>query len=145
MPDRGLNGGPALEHLSTAGCWTLLASRSFGRLCLYADGRVQVSMTAFAVRDDAVYFRATAFGPVARLAPSRPVTLQVDDIVDDQRAGWSVTVTGRAERVTDAATLASLWTPVRPLTWDAGAEPIWMSLTGDDVRGLRVRGAASGP
>ena len=48
-------------------------------------------------------------------------------------------MTGDVQPVEDAATLASLWTPVRPVQWDAGQSSLWVALTPDDVQGRRVR------
>jgi uncharacterized protein len=139
MPTRGLSDGPAFVRLGADECWQLLASRSFGRISFCVDHRVEVVLTAYVIRSDSIFFRAAAFGPVARQAQTRPVTLQIDDMHDDQQATWSVKVTGSAHRVDDAATLASLWTPVRPQSWESGVEPLWIGLTPQDVQGKRGR------
>lgn len=136
---RTLSDRPAFEHLGAAECWQLVRSRSFGRICFWVDDRVQVVLAAYTVKGERVYFRAAAFGEVARRVRSRAVTLQVDDMTADHQAGWAVTVTGAARLVSDPGTVASLWSPVRPVTWEFGAEPLWISLTPDDVQGQRMR------
>lgn len=147
MPYRSLNEGPAAEQLDTAECWRLLGTRSHGRICFCVEDHVEVVLTSYVALVDTIYFRATAFGPVARLAESRDVTLQVDDMDGDRPASWSVTVTGPSHRVVEAPTLAALWTPVRPAPWDTAAEPIWMALSDDVVLGrrkLRADGVSPG-
>ena len=139
MPNRGMSDGPAFERLRTAECWRLLADCSFGRICFCIDERVEILPSAYTLRPGLVYFRAAAFGPVARQVHSRPVTMQVDDLAADRPATWSVTVTGPSHRVESAATLADLWSPVRPHLWVVGAEPMWIALAAEDVRGQRVR------
>lgn len=140
MPWRALNDGQSLEHLGAAECWRLLGSQRFGRLCFCVDDRVEVVLTPYVARTDRIYFRAATFGPVARRVLTRQVTLQVDDLRGDRQAGWSVTATGTAVHVEDAATLASLWSPVRPAPWGSDQEALWVELAPDDVRGQRLRG-----
>jgi len=139
MPSRGPSERPLFGRLGADECRWLLSSRSSGRICFSVDDRVQVMLTAYVARTDRIYFRAAAFGRVARRAQTRPVTLQVDDMQSDHQASWSVTVTGTSQRVDDAATLASLWSPVRPVPWEAGQEPLWIALAADDVQGQRLR------
>lgn len=147
MPTDGLTGqasgsaeGPAMETLSTTDCMALLGSRSFGRVCSCVDdGVVSVALTTYAVRGSALYFRAAAFGQVARRGRTRPVTLQVDDATDDRPPTWSVTVSGPVSRVTDAATLASLWSAPRTQPWEAGQTVQWLTLVTEVVQGRRVR------
>lgn len=131
---------PAFEQLGADECWRLLGSRTFGRICLSVEERVHVGLTSYVVQAGRVYFRAAAFGAVARRARSRPVTLEVDDVAGDRLAGWVVTATGLAHHVDDAATLASLWSPVRPVPWESGLEPLWIALAPDVVEGRRLRG-----
>lgn len=130
--------GTSFEHLGTQECLELLRGRDFGRVCFAVDDVAQVLLTGYVVGEEAVYFRASAFGPVARQVESRPVTLQVDDMGAHAQAGWSVTFTGSAHRELDPATLASLWTPVRPVAWDDGVETQWIALVPESVRGQRA-------
>ena len=135
MPWLGLNEG---ESLGTDECWRLLGSCTLGRLCLDTGERVHVALTPYVVRERRVCFRAVAFGLVARHVLTRPVTFQADDVHDDGGAAWAVTATGGAAHVSDPATLAALWTPVRPPTWSVRPESVWIALTPDDVRGQRL-------
>lgn len=138
MPTRGLSNGPAFARLGSTESWRLLGSRSFGRVSFSIDERVHVVQTGYVVVEGTIYFRAAAFGAVARQVESRPVTLQADDMVEDRQAHWSVTFTGRAHRVHDAATLALLWSPLRPHAWETGVDGLWIALVPDDVRGQRL-------
>jgi nitroimidazol reductase NimA-like FMN-containing flavoprotein (pyridoxamine 5'-phosphate oxidase superfamily) len=139
MPWRGLPDGSSVAPLGADECWRLLGNHTFGRICFGVDERVQVVLTAFATRAQHVYFRAAAFGPVARRVLTRPVTLQVDDLQGDQAASWSITVTGVAHPVDDPATLAALWTPVRPAVREHRQDSLWIALTPDDLQGQRFR------
>lgn len=117
----------------------MLGSRSEGRVCFSVDGRVQVVPATYAARQDRIFLRVVAFGSVARHVLTGPVTLQVDALLGVGRTSWAVTATGTARHVSDAATLASLWTPVRPASWESGQETLWVALTPDDVQGRGLR------
>ena len=139
MPWRGLSEGQALETLGPKECRSLLESHAFGRLCFSTDDRVQVALTPYVAREGRIYFRAAAFGTVARRVLTRPVTLHIDDLQGNKQASWSVTAIGAAQHVTDAATLAALWTPIRPAPWGIGQESLWIELTPDAVQGQQLR------
>ncbi len=139
MPTGGLSAGPAVERLGAADCRVLLGSRSFGRVCSSVDGVVRVDLTTYALRGSALYFRAAAFGEVARRGRTHPVTLQVDDARDDLPPSWSVTASGAASRVEHAATLASLWSAPRTPPWEAGTSAQWLVLGIELLQGRRVR------
>jgi hypothetical protein len=139
VPWRGLRQSQVLERLGAAECWRVLEAHRFGRLCFCTDDRVEVAMTPYVAGQGRIHLRAAAFGPLARRVLARPVTLQLDDLQGDQQASWAVTVTGAVHPVEDAATLAALWTPVRPAPWATGREAMWVELVPDDVRGQRSR------
>ncbi|MCY7395267.1 MAG: pyridoxamine 5'-phosphate oxidase family protein [Nocardioides sp.] len=138
-PTVAVGDGPAFERLGPTACWDLLHERDFGRICFSVEEVTHVLLTGYVVEDHTVYFRSSAFGPVARQVETRPVTLQIDDMQAHHQAGWSATFTGSAHRVQDAPTMASLWRPVRPTAWGHGIETLWIALDPDDVRGQRVR------
>jgi hypothetical protein len=142
-PWPGVPDGSSSAPLGVEECWRLLgghaSGRLSGRLCFRVDEGMQVLLTPFATRDQHVYFRAAAFGPVARRVLTRPVTLEADDLQTDRPASWSVTVTGVAHAVDDPATLAALWTPVRPVPRELHQDSLWIALTPDDVQGQRFR------
>lgn len=143
MPTRGVSAGPSPARLDEAGCWALLGTRTFGRVCSCVDdGAVTVALTTYALRGPSLFFRAAAFGAVARRGRLRPVTLQVDDAQDDLPPRWSVTVSGPASRVDDPATLAALWSPPRVHPWETGRSALWLRLDVTTLRGRRVPAAA---
>lgn len=135
----GAVAGPSVERLEPDVCWGLLDATGFGRLCFAVADVTQIRPTGYLIAERTVYVRSSAFGPVARLVESRPVTLQIDDQQAHQQATWSVTVTGPAHRVHDTVTLAALWRPVRPAACEPGLEMLWIALEPYDVRGQRVR------
>ncbi len=139
MATEGLSTGRTVEVLDRECCLAMLGSRSFARLCSSGpDGVVVVDLTTYALQGPDLYFRASAFGQVARVR-GRPVTLQVDDAQDDRPPTWSVTVRGPASRVEDAAILAMLWSAPRSRPWEAGLSAQWLALGLGAVQGRLVR------
>lgn len=137
MPWGGLRKDQAPERLGVPECWRVLELHTYGRLCTNVGDRVEVSSTPYVAKDRRIFFRTAAFGPLARRVLARPVTLQLDDLRGDQQASWAVAAAGRAHPVEDAATLAALWTPVRPAPWGVGRDALWIELVPDHVEGHR--------
>ena len=128
----------ALENLTIDECWRLVAHRGFGRVVYAGDNTTQVVPTTYEVTSGTAYFRAPPFGELARRADRHVISLQVDDIDRRTLTGWSVQMSGRAHRVEDAATVASLWSLGRPAAWIPGAQTQWIALPVDHMQGQRV-------
>jgi hypothetical protein len=63
--------------------------------------------------------------------------LEVDDLVDWSRSGWSVLIRGRLSEVTDAETVERvLSSGLRP--WSAGQRNHVVRLSGEEVTGRRI-------
>lgn len=138
MPTGGAGESASLRRVGPDACRELLASRSFGRVCFNFEDRVVVVMTTYVMRGSLLHFRAAAFGPVVRRVGARSITVQVDDGDQDRQATWSVSVFGTPIRVTEAATLVSLWSEPRPQIWEAGMAPQWLTLGTGDLEGRQV-------
>jgi hypothetical protein len=97
--DQALDSGDLLR-LSPAVCLELLASRSTGRLAYIARAGVpDIVPVNYLVHEGTVVIR-TAPGPKLQAAERRErVAFEVDDIDETTRTGWSVVVSGVAERL----------------------------------------------
>lgn len=120
-------------------CWRLVGSHGIGRVVFTGDTHPQIVPTTYDAVNGTAYFRAPAFGELARRVDGQTTSLQVDDIDPETFTGWSVLMTGTAHRVEDAATMASLWGLGRPPSWFPGAQSQWIALPVDALRGERVR------
>ena len=107
----------ALRRLSREQCLALLATRTTGRFAYIArQGRPDIVPVNY-VLDDGVILIRSAPGPKLQAAERREhVAFEVDDLDETNHLGWSVVVTGVAERVhpDDAAHL------VAPVPWAHG-------------------------
>ncbi len=99
---------PAVETLSRDECLRLLRSVPYGRLVYTVDALPAVQPVNFSVRDDAIVVRTMSDSKLAAATRNSVVAFQADQIDSQTRAGWSVTVVGRCEEVTDPAEQAEL-------------------------------------
>lgn len=143
MPTSNVSDVRKFTRLRPDECWSLVGSHGIGRLVFLGDTHTQIVPTTYDALNGTAYFRAPAFGELARRVDGRTASLQVDDIDGDTFTGWSVLMTGTAHRVETAASTASLWSLGRPHAWLPGAQTQWIALPVDTLRGERVRGRAA--
>ncbi len=128
MSAREVNEHRTFEQLDVDECWRLVGEHGVGRVVFRGDTDTQIVPTRYDARSGIAYFRAPAFGELARQVHGRPISLQVDDIDPHTFTGWSVVMSGTALRVDDATTVAALWSRGRPRAWLPGADTRWMAL-----------------
>lgn len=103
-----------LQRLSVGTCFELLATQTTGRLAYLARaGAPDVVPVNYVLRDGVILIRSGP-GPKLQAAERRElVAFEVDDLNRDTRSGWSVVITGRAERLSysdaDALDLPAPW------------------------------------
>jgi hypothetical protein len=92
-----------LQRLSVATCLELLGSGTIGRLAYVARaGAPDIVPVNYVLRDGAILIRSGP-GPKLQAAERREtVGFEVDELDPGTHTGWSVVVTGRAERLTFA-------------------------------------------
>lgn len=127
------------RELTRAECLALLPTAPFGRLA-FTDGAVPAILPVnFVLAPDGVVLRTSAGSSVTR-ADGALVAFQADVIDTARRAGWSVTVVGRATRVRQpiaAHRLSEL--PLVP--WVSGERDTFVAVSLDTVSGRRIGGA----
>ena len=125
-----------LQRLSVGRCFELLDTHSTGRLAYLARAGAPDLVPVNYVLRDGVILIQTGPGPKLQAAERRElVAFEVDDIDRDTRSGWSVVITGRAERLSysDAAALDL------PAPWANGIRRHTMRITPRHVEGRRMR------
>ena len=131
----------ASAELSRAECLALLPTADFGRLVCTEGALPAVLPVAFVLDPAGIVIRTAPGGTVARVADGSIVALQADDVDPLRRAGWSVTVVGRARTVRDAVELDRL--EALPLTpWVAGDRSTVVVVEVGIVTGRRIGGPA---
>ncbi len=128
----------SLVRLDRATCLELLASRRTGRLAYVARAGVpDVVPVNLALDGDRLLVRSGP-GPKLQAAERREVlAVEVDDVDEDRRTGWSVVVAGRARRLhtTEAARIPD---DVLPDVWARGPRSSVIAIELTRVDGRRL-------
>jgi nitroimidazol reductase NimA-like FMN-containing flavoprotein (pyridoxamine 5'-phosphate oxidase superfamily) len=119
---------PKLRELSSRECWDLIAAGGVGRIATITGEGPVILPVRFIVDSQAVVFRTTAYGLIARIGPASEIAFEVDRVDEARREGWSVLLVGALERVEDPDEVAAA-------VGSADLEP-WV---GGVVRNLVVR------
>ncbi len=124
-----------LDTLIPETCAVLLAQKRLGRLAVMVDGDIHVVPVNYVVDGTGIAFRTASTALLTEAAPCH-VTFEVDDIDEETRRGWSVSVKGTCEEITGAAgddpRLADLD------TWAPGAKPLAYRITPTEVTGRHL-------
>jgi uncharacterized protein len=126
-----------LDLMEQDECLRLLAGRQVGRLGVVDGGHPLVLPVNYLVAGDQILFRSD---PGAKLTGSdrAPVCLEIEEIDEETRTGWSVVVQGRAERITDFDTPATQALKELPLHPWAGEKEHWVRIVPTVISGRRL-------
>jgi uncharacterized protein len=130
---------PLLEELSRAECLRLLATATIGRIVYTRQALPAVEPVNFALHDGAIVIRTDAGGKLAAATRRAVVAFQADNLDPVRRSGWSVTVVGRCEEVTDTGDLDGLNT-LDLQSWAPGTRNHFIRIEPAIVTGRRLRG-----
>jgi uncharacterized protein len=136
MPLRDARTGLVL--LDREECLEHLARHSVGRLAVVEGDHPMVFPVNYVMAGDEVVFR-TAAGSKLTAALRAPVALEIDDLDETSRSGWSVVVKGWAEEITDqhgAAVQALRELPLDP--WATSEKPHWLRIVPRAITGRRL-------
>lgn len=97
-----------LEVLEPSECLRLLSEAPIGRVVFTDQALPAVQPVNFVVDGDSVLLRTADGSKLAAAARNAIVAFEVDDIDLTDAQGWSVTVVGHAETVTDPAEIDRL-------------------------------------
>jgi uncharacterized protein len=130
---------PLLEELSRAECLRLLATATIGRISYTRQALPAVEPVNFALHDGAIVIRTDSGGKLAAATRHAVVAFQADNLDSVRRSGWSVTVVGRCEEVTDIGDVAGLDT-LDLQSWAPGTRNHFIRIEPAIVTGRRLRG-----
>ncbi len=127
----------ALESLIPETCWALLGQKHLGRIAVIVDDEIHVLPVNYTLQQGRVILRTGSHSLLREAAPCH-ATLEVDDIDEAERRGWSVSAKGALEEISDEAydhpQLASLDLD----TWAPGSKPLVMQLRLAGVTGRHL-------
>src|SRR6185295_17822250 len=129
--------------ISPARCQELLESQSVGRVAWQAADGPQILPVTYAWHQGMIIFRTSPYGVLSELIRPTAVALEVDELDQVNRRGWSVVVQGRAQGVAEPDQLVRMWTVGSVVPWAAGVRNVFIQITPHKVTG-RVVAAQSG-
>jgi uncharacterized protein len=127
------------EALGREQCLDLLGSNHVGRVAWQAADLPQILPVTYATHRGLVYFRTTPDGILSELAQPTWVALEVDELDQQTRSGWSIVVHGRTSAVSEPDALAGLWAADSLVPWAGGNRTLFISIRPDRVSGRVVR------
>ena len=78
-------------------------------------------------------------GLLAELAQPTSVALEVDELDQQTRSGWSIVLHGHTSAVREPDELADLWASDSPVPWVSGMRTLFIRIRPDTVAGRIVR------
>lgn len=130
--------GRELDTLNRRQCLDLLAGVRVGRLVFTEDALPAVQPVNFRLWRDDLVIRVAGGPKLAAATDHQVVAFQADELDPDLRTGWSVTVVGHAEPVSDIDELVDLsGTFVEP--WAAGRRDHFVRIRTEKITGRRFR------
>ena len=127
------------EALGREQCLDLLESNHLGRVAWQAADLPQILPVTYATHQGSVYFRTTPDGILSELAQPTRVALEVDELDQQTRSGWSIVLHGRTSAVSEPDALAELWAADSLVPWAGGNRTLFICIRPDRVSGRVVR------
>lgn len=145
VENRFIDDEPASEFraITPAHCQELLESQSVGRIAWQAADGPQILPVTYAWHDGTIIFRTSPYGVLSELIRPTEVALEIDELDQNNRRGWSVVVQGRAQAVAEPDELVRMWTVGGVVPWAAGVRNVFIQITPHKVTG-RVVAARAG-
>lgn len=130
---------PALLRLTEEECWDRLGTHGVGRIALPTRPGPGVFPVNYAVDARTVVYRTAPDGAAAP-HDGAPVAFQADHIDERHSRGWSVLITGTADRVILPETVHRLLEETAARPWAGGHRPLWIRVRPETVTGRRITG-----
>jgi nitroimidazol reductase NimA-like FMN-containing flavoprotein (pyridoxamine 5'-phosphate oxidase superfamily) len=124
-----------LVPLSESRCVELLRSAHVGRLAWQSVDGLQILPVSYAYHQGAVVFRTSPTGSLAQLVEPTEVALEVDDLDQTHRTGWSVVVHGQAQAIDEPQDLVDAWTVDGVAPWASGVRNLFLRITPTRITG----------
>jgi uncharacterized protein len=126
-----------IVRLERGECLRLLATAPAGRLIFTVNALPAVRVMNFALAGEMIVVRTAATSTAARRAAGAIVAFEADALDAAACSGWQVTVTGRAELVTDPEAAARYRT-LGLVPWAPGPRETFLTISTEIVQGQRV-------
>lgn len=127
----------ALEHLPARECLQLMAWVPVGRIIYTRNALPAAELVNFAMDRGDIVIRTAYSGKLAVAIGNAVVAFEADDVDYASHTGWSVTVVGRSQEVTDPGEVTRL-REIGIETWAPGERDHFIRITPGIVTGRRL-------
>jgi uncharacterized protein len=127
--------------MSPRRCQELLESQNIGRVAWQAADGPQILPVTYACHDGTIIFRTSPHGVLSELVRPTDVALEIDELDQQSRQGWSVVVQGRAQGIAEPDQLVRMWT-VGVVPWASGVRNVFIQIIPHRITG-RIAAARS--
>lgn len=131
-----------LEILERDQCLELLQTARVGRLIFTEHALPAVQPVNFRLWHDDIVIRVGGGAKLATAVGNLVVGFETDELDPDLRTGWSVTVVGHAEPITDAGELVEL-SGLFLQPWDEARRDYFVRIRTEKLTGRRRRAPAA--
>jgi uncharacterized protein len=114
-------------------------SHHLGRVAWQAADRPQILPVTYAMHEGSVYFRTAPDSILSELAQPTSVALEVDELDQQNRSGWSIVLHGRTSAVSEPDALDDLWASDSLVPWASGNRTLFIRIRPERVSGRVVR------
>jgi uncharacterized protein len=127
------------EAMSRQQCLDLIESHHLGRVAWQAADLPQILPVSYAMHQGSAYFRTAPDSILAELTQPTSVALEVDDLDQQNRSGWSIVMHGRTSAVSEPDALAALSASESLVPWASGNRTLLIRIRPERVSGRVVR------
>ena len=132
----------ALKQLTSEECLRLMASVPLGRIIYTRQALPAVELVNFALDNGDIIIRTGRGGKLAAATRGVVVAFEADCVDPDRHVGWSVTVIGQSQEVTDPKEIGRL-EKIGLRSWAPGEREHFIRISPGILNGRRL--AAQGP
>src|ERR1700733_9742185 len=129
--------GATLEHLSREECLLLVGQVPVGRIVYTRQALPAVELVNFTLVDGDIIIRTDSGGKLAAATRGSVVAFETDSVNIAAHTGWSVTIVGFSEAVTDGEEIRRL-EQTGPDPWAPGERDHFIRVSPTIVNGRRV-------
>jgi hypothetical protein len=129
--------GQALEQLSLGECMRLVGQVPVGRIVYTRQALPAVELVNFALDGGDIIIRTDSSGKLAAATHGAVVAFEADSVDVDTHTGWSVTIVGYSQAVTDSEDIRHL-EQVELDPWAPGKRDHFIRISPSIVNGRRI-------
>jgi uncharacterized protein len=135
--------GSALKRVTRDECLQLMASVPVGRIIYTRHALPAVELVNFAIYDGDIIIRTDHGGKLAAATRGAVVAFEADSLNTEQHVGWSVTVVGQSQEVTDPDEIDCL-AQIGLSSWAPGGRDHFIRISPGILNGRLLSAESSG-